>query len=117
MTNTRITDPEILEQRYPVMLREFSFRSGSGGRGKFHGGDGLIRDIEFLRPLNATILSERRIFPPYGMNGGLAGARGRNLLIRADGEVIDLGGKNEARAEAGDRIRILTPGGGGWGKD
>jgi 5-oxoprolinase (ATP-hydrolysing) len=115
MTNTRITDPEILEQRYPVMLREFSFRRGSGGRGTFHGGDGLIRDIEFLHPLNVTILSERRIFPPYGMNGGLAGARGQNLLIRAHGEVIDLGGKNEARAEAGDRIRILTPGGGGWG--
>jgi len=117
MTNTRITDPEILEQRYPVMVREFSIRTGSGGRGQFYGGDGLVRDIEFLEPLNVTILSERRVFAPYGLKGGEAGAAGRNLFITADGSTTDIGGKNELIAKAGDRIRILTPGGGGWGRD
>ena len=116
MTNTRITDPEILEQRYPVMLREFSIRHHSGGTGRYNGGDGLIREIEFLHPLNVTILSERRVFAPYGLQGGNSGACGKNLLLRADGRIIDLGGKNETRAETRDRIRILTPGGGGWGK-
>lgn len=117
MTNTRITDPEILEQRYPVMLREFAIRKDSGGRGQFRGGDGLVREIEFLAPLNVSILSERRVYAPYGMKGGEPGACGQNLLLRASGEVIDLGGKNEARATVGDRIRILTPGGGGWGAE
>ncbi len=115
MTNTRITDPEILEHRYPVMLREFSIRKGSGGQGKYNGGDGLIRDIEFLRPLNITILSERRKYAPYGLRGGPPGSCGRNILIRVDGKEIDLGGKNEVHTDTGDRIRILTPGGGGWG--
>ena len=115
MTNTRITDPEILESRYPVLLREFSIRTGSGGEGKFCGGDGLIRDIEFLEPLNVAILSERRVYAPYGVNGGKEGTKGKNLLIRKDGTEIDLGGKNEFKAEPGDRIRILTPGGGASG--
>ena len=115
MTNTRITDPEILEQRYPVMLREFSIRKNSGGRGKFRGGNGLVRDIEFLSPLNVTILSERRIFPPYGLQGGQPGACGKNIFIYDDGREVDLSGKNETLAQTGDRIRILTPGGGGWG--
>ena len=115
MTNTRITDPEILEQRYPVLLREFSIRKGSGGRGQYCGGDGLVREIEFLKPLVVTVLSERRVYPPYGMKGGQPGARGRNLLLGNDGSEIDLGGKNEIQAQPGDRIRILTPGGGGWG--
>jgi 5-oxoprolinase (ATP-hydrolysing) len=116
MTNTRITDPEILEQRYPVMLREFSIRSQSGGRGQFDGGNGLVREIEFLRPLNVTILSERRVIAPYGLKGGHPGACGQNLLFRTDGSVIDLGGKNETQVMTGDRICIRTPGGGGWGK-
>jgi len=115
MTNTRITDPEILEQRYPVLLREFSIRKGSGGRGQYCGGEGLVREIEFLKPLVVTVLSERRVYPPYGMKGGQPGARGRNLLLGNDGSEIDLGGKNEIQAQPGDRIRILTPGGGGWG--
>ena len=115
MTNTRITDPEILESRYPVLLREFSIRTGSGGEGKFRGGDGLIRDIEFLEPLNVAILSERRVYAPYGVNGGKEGTKGKNFLIRKDGKEIDLGGKNEFKAEPGDRIRILTPGGGASG--
>ena len=116
MTNTRITDPEILEQRYPLMLREFSLRRGSGGRGKFNGGDGLVRDIEFLSPLNVSILSERRVFAPYGLNGGEPGEKGINLHISAQGMIRDLGGKNELSVLPGERIRILSPGGGGFGR-
>ncbi len=116
MTNTRITDPEILERRYPVLLREFSIRKNSGGKGIFHGGNGLVREIEFLEPLNVAILSERRVFPPYGLAGGQPGSRGQNIFIRKNGRALNLGGKNEIRAETGDRIRILTPGGGGYGK-
>ena len=115
MTNTRITDPEVFEKRYPVLLREFSIRKNSGGKGKFTGGDGLIREIEFLEPLTVTILSERRVFAPYGLNGGEPGARGKNLKITKDGTESDLGGKNTFQAEPGDRIRILTPGAGGVG--
>jgi len=116
MTNTRITDPEILERRYPVLLREFSIRRHSGGEGEFCGGNGLIRELEFLDPLQAAILSERRVYAPYGNAGGKTGAKGENILIRKDGRKQNLGGKNEIRAEAGDRIRILTPGGGGFGE-
>ena len=116
MTNTRITDPEILERRYPVILREFSIRKKSGGKGRYTGGDGLVRDVEFLAPLNAAILSERRVYAPYGLNGGKNGKKGKNLFIEKNGRITDLGGKNEIKAETGDRIRILTPGGGGFGK-
>jgi 5-oxoprolinase (ATP-hydrolysing) len=115
MTNTRITDPEILERRYPVLLREFSIRRDSGGRGAHSGGDGLIREVEFLEPLNVAILSERRVFVPYGMEGGEPGRRGKNLFIRSNGRRLNLGAKNEIQARPGDRIRILTPGGGGFG--
>ena len=115
MTNTRITDPEILERRYPVLLREFSIRKGSGGEGRFRGGDGLVRELEFLEPLNVAILSERRVFPPYGLAGGEPGSRGKNIFIRKDGHHLNLGGKNEIRAKVGEAIRILTPGGGGYG--
>ncbi len=116
MTNTRITDPEILERRFPVMLREFSLRRDSGGKGAFRGGDGLVREVEFLEPLNAAILSERRVYPPYGLEGGKPGKCGTNLFIRNDGSVLYLGGKNEVRALPGERMRIETPGGGGYGK-
>ena len=116
MTNTRITDPEILERRYPVMLREFSVRKNSGGSGKFIGGDGLVREVEFLEPLNAAILSERRVHQPYGLNSGEPGKSGLNLFFRNDGTILFLGGKNEIHAETGDRIRIETPGGGGFGR-
>ncbi len=115
MTNTRITDPEILERRYPVLLRTFALRAGSGGSGRFHGGDGLIREIEFLEPMNVAILSERRTHAPFGLEGGAPGASGRNLFLRNGGPTLNLGGKNEIRALPGDRIRIETPGGGGWG--
>lgn len=116
MTNTRITDPEILERRYPLLLREFSVRRGSGGQGRFNGGDGLIREVEFLVPLNAAILSERRVYAPYGLAGGQPGARGHNLFICKDGRTISMGSKNEIMAGPGDRFRILTPGGGGYGE-
>jgi 5-oxoprolinase (ATP-hydrolysing) len=115
MTNTRITDPEILERRYPVLLRQFAIRKNSGGRGKFNGGDGLVREVEFLESLNAAILSERRVFAPFGLEGGQAGARGVNLFIPKHGRKINLGAKNEIAVEPGDRFRILTPGGGGFG--
>jgi len=116
MTNTRITDPEILERRYPLLLREFSIRRGSGGDGRHRGGDGLVREVEFLEPLNMAILSERRVFAPYGLEGGEPGKRGENIYIHRDGRRLNLGAKNEILAQPGDRFRILTPGGGGFGK-
>lgn len=115
MTNTRITDPEVLERRYPVRVHQFAIRTGSGGQGKYAGGDGLIREIEFLEPLQVTILSERRVFTPYGLNGGHNGLPGVNLLIKANGRCVNLGGKNSVQVAAGDRLRIETPGGGGFG--
>jgi len=115
LTNTRITDVEVLERRHPVLVREFSLRRGSGGAGRFPGGDGLVREIEFLEPLEVAILSERRVLAPFGLEGGAPGARGRNLILRADGSVVDLGGKGRGEVAPGDRIRIETPGGGGFG--
>eukprot|EP00878_Enallax_costatus_P007255 GHUV01007601.1.p1 GENE.GHUV01007601.1~~GHUV01007601.1.p1 ORF type:complete len:447 (+),score=116.96 GHUV01007601.1:60-1343(+) len=115
MTNTRITDPEILERRYPVVLRQFSLRKGSGGAGKHNGGDGVIREVEFLRPMTAGILSERRSVAPFGLFGGQPGEKGQNLLIRSDGRVVNLGGKATVQLQAGDVIRICTPGAGGYG--
>lgn len=114
MTNTRITDPEIMEQRYPVMITEFSIRQHSGGTGKFRGGNGLIREIQFLKKLTVAILSDRRVFCPYGMFGGEPGQKGQNLYINLDKQPINLGGKNEITVQPGESIRILTPGGGGW---
>ena len=115
MTNTRITDVEVLENRYPIMVRQFALRTGSGGAGLFNGGDGLVRELEFLQPMQAAILSERRVFAPYGVDGGGAGACGVNTLISVAGEINDLGGKNMIDVQAGDRVRIETPGGGGFG--
>ena len=116
MTNTRITDPEVLEQRYPVRIREFSIRRGSGGAGAHRGGDGVVRRIEFLRPLEVSILSQRRgPYPPYGLRGGEPGALGRNTLVRADGTTIELDAKAQFTVGAGDILTICSPGGGGWG--
>jgi 5-oxoprolinase (ATP-hydrolysing) len=114
MTNTRITDVEILEQRYPVVLTRFSLRPDSGGRGEWNGGDGLIRELRFLQPVQAAILSERRVFPPYGIGGAHPGACGANTLIRVDATEVNLGGKNSITLRPGERIRIETPGGGGY---
>ncbi|KAI5460706.1 hydantoinase [Mariannaea sp. PMI_226] len=115
MTNTRITDPESLERRYPVVLRRFCFRNGSGGKGAFQGGEGVIRDVEFRLPMAVSILSERRSFAPYGMRGGSDGMRGRNMWISRLGRQISIGGKNSVAVEKGDRVVIETPGGGGYG--
>ncbi|TVY83889.1 Uncharacterized protein LSUE1_G002331, partial [Lachnellula suecica] len=109
MTNTRITDPEILERRYPVILRQFCLREGSGGDGLHKGGEGIVRELEFGVPIKVSILSERRAFAPYGMNGGEEGQRGENLWIKGSGRVINLGGKNTANMAAGDRIVIKSP--------
>lgn len=114
-TNTRITDPEILERRYPVLLRQFSLRKGSGGVGEHPGGDGVIRELEPLQPMTMSILSERRTLHPYGMAGGGEGACGRNLLIRESGIVVNMGGRCSGPMDVGERLRIETPGGGGYG--
>jgi len=115
MTNTRLTDPEVLESRYPVRLVRFGIRRGSGGTGKFHGGDGVIRELEMLRPLEVSIISQRRVRGPYGLDGGGAGSTGRNILIRAGRSTEELLGPiAQASLEAGDRLIIETPGGGGW---
>jgi len=119
-TNTRMTDPETFEKRYPVILREFSIRKGSGGAGRNPGGNGTIRDIELRRPMQISILSERRVIAPYGMAGGKAGQRGKNLWVKKDPEdgserTISMGGKASVMAGKGDRVIIQTPGGGGYG--
>ncbi|HZL89795.1 MAG TPA: hydantoinase B/oxoprolinase family protein, partial [Pirellulaceae bacterium] len=117
MTNTRLTDPEVLERRFPARLLEFSIRRSSGGRGKHRGGDGVVRRIEFLRELTVSILSQRRgPFLPYGMEGGEPGQLGRNLLRRADGRVEELPALAQFNVQPGDVLTIETPGGGGWGK-
>ena len=115
MTNTRMTDPEVLEMRFPVRVEEFAIRRGSGGRGKFRGGDGVVRRIRFLEAMTATILSSHRITEPYGLAGGGPGLRGQNRLLRADGQLVELQGNAEAAVQPGDAIVIETPGGGGFG--
>jgi 5-oxoprolinase (ATP-hydrolysing) len=114
-TNTRITDPEILERRYPVLLRKFYLRQNSGGDGQHRGGDGVIREMEPLRQLTMSILSERRTLSPYGMAGGQPGQCGQNLIIRKDGVKINIGGRCSTSIHVGERLRIETPGGGGYG--
>ncbi|KAK8969498.1 5-oxoprolinase [Platanthera guangdongensis] len=115
MTNTRMTDPEIFEQRYPVFLHRFSLRESSGGVGYHRGGDGLVREIEFRCPVVVSILSERRVHAPRGLKGGENGSRGANYLIRKDKRRVYLGGKNTVNVDAGEILQIYTPGGGGWG--
>ncbi|KAL8281548.1 hypothetical protein RQP46_006232 [Phenoliferia psychrophenolica] len=131
MTNTRITDPEVLERRYPTILHQFSLRKDSGGKGLYNGGDGVVREIEFLEPIQCSILSERRVYHPYGLHGGGDGACGQNIWIKqpraADGDLpktgggggvprrVNLGGKATLKMGKGDRIIVCTPGGGAWG--
>lgn len=154
MTNTRITDAEVFERRYPVILREFGLRPGTGGGGQHTGGDGVVRDIEFRIPVQVSILSERRVFRPYGLEGGEDAQCGLNIWVRrveksernaddastgskgdvnggkerADGPLgpqgkdeeeyryINMGAKNTASMKPGERIIVMTPGGGGWGE-
>ncbi|KAL4924624.1 Hydantoinase B/oxoprolinase-domain-containing protein [Aspergillus undulatus] len=118
MTNTRITDPEVYELRYPVILRQFPIREGSGGKGKYQGRSGVIRELEFRIPLAVSVLAERRATRPYGLAGGEAGQAGLNLYVKkeAGGEerVSNIGGKMELQVKPGERVIIHTPGGGGW---
>ena len=116
MTNTRMTDPEVLERRFPVRLEEVAVRRGSGGAGRWRGGDGMLRRLRFLTDVTVTILSLHRRLAPHGMGGGGAGATGENRLILPDGSVRALKGCDEVEVPAGAAVEILTPGGGGCGK-
>jgi 5-oxoprolinase (ATP-hydrolysing) len=115
MTNTRITDPEQLERKYPVRMLEFGIRKNSGGQGKFKGGDGITRKIEFLQPLHITLLGQHRKYEPYGLEGGENGKCGRHTLINADNRISELPGICSLEVETGDVLIIETPGGGGYG--
>ncbi len=115
MTNTRMTDPEVLEARFPVRLEEVAVRQGSGGDGRWRGGDGMIRRLRFLEPVTVTLLSLHRRLRPHGMAGGGPGAAGENRLILPDGAVRVLAGCDEAELPAGAALEMRTPGGGGWG--
>ncbi len=115
MTNTRITDAEVLELRHPVRVQRFAIRRGSGGRGRHPGGNGAVRELTFLAPLELSLLTQHRREGPYGANGGCPGAPGRQLLRRADGRVEELAAIDQRRVEPGDTLVLETPGGGGWG--
>ena len=115
MTNTRITDPEELERRYPVRLQEFSVRENSGGAGKWRGGDGVIREIAFLDSLQITLIGQHRLQKPYGLEGGEAAQTGKQILFRADGSSETMSGIFSTAVQTGDRLRLETPGGGGFG--
>jgi 5-oxoprolinase (ATP-hydrolysing) len=115
MTNTAITDPEVLEHRFPVRLWKYEIRRGSGGEGEHHGGDGVIREVEFLKPLTVSFLTERRTAGPEGLHGGQDGLPGMQQRIFPDGSEKILPGAVTYQAAAGERVRILTPGGGAWG--
>ena len=116
MTNSLLTDPEVLEARFPVRLERFAIRRGSGGAGRWPGGDGVVRELRFLEPMTVSVLSGRRAVAPHGLEGGADGAPGRNTLLRADGTEADLGGTATVEVQAGDRVRVETPGGGGYGR-
>ena len=115
MTNSRLTDPEVLEWRFPVRLESFEIRRGSGGRGRWRGGDGAVRRVRFLEPMTAAILSGHRLGRPHGMAGGEPGQPGRNSVLRADGSRAELGPFDQVEMGAGDVFVIETPGGGGYG--
>jgi N-methylhydantoinase B/oxoprolinase/acetone carboxylase alpha subunit len=116
MSNTRNTPVEAIEHYLPLRIRRYALRQGSGGAGAFPGGEGLVREYEFLTDTSVTVLSERRLRAPYGAQGGAPGAIGRNTLIRRDGSEQVLRGKTELHVQPGDRLRIETPGGGGYGR-
>jgi 5-oxoprolinase (ATP-hydrolysing) len=115
MTNSRLTDPEVLEWRYPVRLDSYEINPGSGGQGQWHGGNGGIRKVRFLEKMSASILSNNRIVPPFGMAGGGDGKCGKNYVLRADGRREELGFVASTEMQPGDVFVIETPGGGGYG--
>ena len=117
MTNSRLTDPEILEQRFPVVLEKFHIRRGSGGTGQFSGGNGVERHIRFLEPMRANIISGRRSVAPHGLAGGQAGLAGINAVLRHTGMLERLSGCADVAMQAGDVFCINTPGGGGFGPE
>ena len=116
MTNTRITDPEVIEQRFPLRINRFEIRKDSGGKGKWRGGNGLIREYEFLQNMELSILSQRRKSGAYGMKGGSKGKPGKQYIIKKDGAIFPVKGIDFLEVEEGDRFIIETPGGGAWGK-
>ncbi len=115
MTNTRMTDPEVLELRFPVRVEEFSIRQGSGGAGQYHGGNGVVRKLRFLETMTATMLSSHRVVPPFGLEEGEPGLCGNNYVVRANGEIAQLKGNDEIEMNTGDLFVMETPGGGGFG--
>jgi 5-oxoprolinase (ATP-hydrolysing) len=116
MTNTRMTDPEVLEMRFPVCVEEFGIRRGSGGAGAHRGGDGLVRRLRFGEPMTAMLVSSRRTVAPFGLEGGRPGVVGVQWIERADGRREEVGGVSQAMLEPGDVFAICTPGGGGYGE-
>jgi 5-oxoprolinase (ATP-hydrolysing) len=115
MTNSRLTDPEILEAKFPVILREFSIRRGSGGAGRYRGGDGVVRRLLFREPLSGALLANRRRIAPFGIEGGASAAPGAGRITRASGATEELGATARFDVAPGDELTILTPGGGGYG--
>ena len=115
MTNTRMTDPEVLERRFPVRVEAFSIRRGSGGPGRHHGGNGIVRQLRFLEDMTVTVLTSNRIRQPHGAQGGLPGQSGINTVLRADGQEEQLSGNDRAELRTGDAFLMKTPGGGGYG--
>jgi 5-oxoprolinase (ATP-hydrolysing) len=115
MTNSRLTDPEILERRLPVRLERFAIRQGSGGAGRWRGGDGVVRELRALEPITLSLLTGSREVAPFGLAGGEAGACGANALLRADGELVPLPGRAAVELQVCDRVILETPGGGGYG--
>jgi 5-oxoprolinase (ATP-hydrolysing) len=115
MTNSRLTDPEVLEFRFPVRLESYTLRAGSGGAGHWHGGDGGVRRVRFLEAMTASILSNGRRVPAFGLAGGQPGATGINRVVRNDGSVEELGHIGQVQMQPGDVFEIHTPGGGGYG--
>lgn len=115
MTNSRLTDPEVLRWRFPVVLGSFAIRKGSGGAGRRHGGNGAVRRVRFLEAMTANIISGHRKVPPYGLAGGQDGATGNNRVEHPDGSITELAGVARIELKAGDVFVIETPGGGGYG--